>query len=266
MWLLKTEPSTYGYDDLEREGRAAWDGVKNPAALANLRKMKEGDAAFIYHTGDEKAVVGTAAGHAGRLSGSQGARPAAGGGGPRAGGPAGPGGDPGRPAQAGRVRGQPAAPPAAALRGAAHEEAVERARADRARMTGPLVALSTVATAEDAERIARSLVEQGVAACVNVVPGMVSFYRWKGRLERDAEVLLDHQDQRGALRGPEGRPARRASLRAAGAGRPPDRRRPRPLPGVAGGKRPRLNRGAIACAGLVDLTQTYGSTYPARSG
>ena len=60
MWLLKTEPSTYGYDDLEKAGHAAWDGVKNPAALANLRKMKEGDAAFIYHTGDEKAVVGTA--------------------------------------------------------------------------------------------------------------------------------------------------------------------------------------------------------------
>ena len=57
-------------------------------------------------------------------------------------------------------------------------------------MTGPLVALSTVASAEDAERIARSLVEQGVAACVNVVPGLVSFYRWQGRLERDAEVLL----------------------------------------------------------------------------
>jgi len=57
-------------------------------------------------------------------------------------------------------------------------------------MTGPVVALSSVATAEDAERIARSLVEKGVAACVNVVPGVVSFYRWKGRLERDAEVLL----------------------------------------------------------------------------
>jgi len=57
-------------------------------------------------------------------------------------------------------------------------------------MTGPVLALSTVATAEDAERIARSLVEKGVAACVNVVPGVVSFYRWKGRLERDAEVLL----------------------------------------------------------------------------
>lgn len=57
-------------------------------------------------------------------------------------------------------------------------------------MTGPLVALSTVATAEDAERIARSLVEKGLAACVNVVPGVVSFYRWQGRVERDAEVLL----------------------------------------------------------------------------
>jgi len=57
-------------------------------------------------------------------------------------------------------------------------------------MTGPVVALSTVATAEDAERSARSLVGKGVAACVNVVPGVASFYRWKGRLERDAEVLL----------------------------------------------------------------------------
>ena len=57
-------------------------------------------------------------------------------------------------------------------------------------MTGPLVALSTVATAEDAERIARSLVEKGLAACVNVVPGLVSFYRWQGRVERDPEVLL----------------------------------------------------------------------------
>jgi predicted RNA-binding protein with PUA-like domain len=60
MWLLKTEPSTYAYDDLERDKRATWDGVKNPVALRNLREMKEGDAALIYHTGDEKAVVGTA--------------------------------------------------------------------------------------------------------------------------------------------------------------------------------------------------------------
>jgi predicted RNA-binding protein with PUA-like domain len=60
MWLLKTEPSSYGYEDLEREGRATWDGVTNPAALKNLRAMKEGDAVLIYHTGDEKSVVGTA--------------------------------------------------------------------------------------------------------------------------------------------------------------------------------------------------------------
>jgi predicted RNA-binding protein with PUA-like domain len=60
MWLLKTEPSTYAYEDLEKEKRATWDGVKNPVALKNLRAMKEGDAALIYHTGDEKAVVGTA--------------------------------------------------------------------------------------------------------------------------------------------------------------------------------------------------------------
>ena len=46
----------------------------------------------------------------------------------------------------------------------------------------PIVALTTVATEADAERIARSLVEKGLAACVNVVPGVVSFYRWKGAL------------------------------------------------------------------------------------
>ena len=57
-------------------------------------------------------------------------------------------------------------------------------------MTGPLVALSTVGTEADAERIARALVENGLAACVNVVPGLVSIYRWKGKVERDAEVLL----------------------------------------------------------------------------
>jgi predicted RNA-binding protein with PUA-like domain len=60
MWLLKTEPSAYSYDDLEKEGRTRWDGVKNPAALRNLRAMKVGDRVLVYHTGDEKAVVGTA--------------------------------------------------------------------------------------------------------------------------------------------------------------------------------------------------------------
>jgi len=57
-------------------------------------------------------------------------------------------------------------------------------------VSGRLVALSSVATAEDAERIARALVERRLAACVNVVPGVVSHYRWKGELCRDEERLL----------------------------------------------------------------------------
>ena len=60
MWLLKTEPSQYAYSDLEKSGRAAWDGVANPAALKNMRAMKKGDRAVVYHTGDEKAAVGLA--------------------------------------------------------------------------------------------------------------------------------------------------------------------------------------------------------------
>jgi predicted RNA-binding protein with PUA-like domain len=59
-WLLKTEPSTYSWSDLEREKTAVWDGVSNPVALRNLAAMKPGDDALIYHTGDEKAVVGRA--------------------------------------------------------------------------------------------------------------------------------------------------------------------------------------------------------------
>jgi periplasmic divalent cation tolerance protein len=53
-----------------------------------------------------------------------------------------------------------------------------------------VVAFSTVAKAEDAERIAGELVERRLAACVNIVPGLVSVYRWKGAVERDTEVLL----------------------------------------------------------------------------
>ena len=60
MWLLKTEPSAYSHADLERDGRTTWDGVTNPVALKNLRAMRAGDLVFVYHTGDEKAVVGTA--------------------------------------------------------------------------------------------------------------------------------------------------------------------------------------------------------------
>ena len=60
MWLLKTEPGEYSYDDLEREGRGRWDGVRNPVALGNLRAMRKGDRVLVYHTGGERAVVGTA--------------------------------------------------------------------------------------------------------------------------------------------------------------------------------------------------------------
>jgi len=59
-WLLKTEPSTYAFDDLMRAGRTRWDGVSNPVALRNLRTAKVGDVVVIYHTGDEKAAVGLA--------------------------------------------------------------------------------------------------------------------------------------------------------------------------------------------------------------
>jgi predicted RNA-binding protein with PUA-like domain len=59
-WLLKTEPSTYSWDDLAREKTAVWDGVSNPVALRNLAAIKPGDDALIYHTGGEKAVVGLA--------------------------------------------------------------------------------------------------------------------------------------------------------------------------------------------------------------
>jgi predicted RNA-binding protein with PUA-like domain len=60
MWLVKTEPSSYAYADLAKAKRAVWDGVKNPVALRNLRAMKVGERVFVYHTGDEKAVVGVA--------------------------------------------------------------------------------------------------------------------------------------------------------------------------------------------------------------
>ena len=59
-YLLKTEPSTYSFADLEREGTTTWDGVTNPGAVKNLRNMKRGDKLVIYHTGDEKRTVGTA--------------------------------------------------------------------------------------------------------------------------------------------------------------------------------------------------------------
>ena len=59
-WLLKTEPTAYSFAQLVRDKRTVWDGVKNPMALKNLSQITKGDRIFIYHTGDEKAVVGRA--------------------------------------------------------------------------------------------------------------------------------------------------------------------------------------------------------------
>ncbi|MBX2917451.1 MAG: EVE domain-containing protein [Cyclobacteriaceae bacterium] len=59
-WLLKTEPDTFSWDDLARDKKAVWDGVRNFKARSNMKAMKKGDWAFVYHTGDEKSVVGIA--------------------------------------------------------------------------------------------------------------------------------------------------------------------------------------------------------------
>jgi predicted RNA-binding protein with PUA-like domain len=59
-FLLKTEPGAYSFDDLVKDQKTDWTGVSNPAALAAIRSMRKGDQAFIYHTGDEKAIVGLA--------------------------------------------------------------------------------------------------------------------------------------------------------------------------------------------------------------
>lgn len=59
-YLLKTEPSTYSFADLERDKTTIWDGVSNPVAVKNLARMKPGERLVIYHTGDEKSAVGTA--------------------------------------------------------------------------------------------------------------------------------------------------------------------------------------------------------------
>lgn len=59
-WLVKTEPDSYSWDDLVKDKKTVWDGVRNFQARSNLKKMEKGDVVFIYHTGDEKAIVGTA--------------------------------------------------------------------------------------------------------------------------------------------------------------------------------------------------------------
>ena len=60
FWILKTDTDTYPFDQLVRERRAVWDGVTNALALKHIRGMAKGDQAFIYHSGDEKALVGLA--------------------------------------------------------------------------------------------------------------------------------------------------------------------------------------------------------------
>lgn len=59
-WLVKTEPGSYSFADLEREGETEWDGVTNNLALKHLRTMRTGDLVFVYHSGKERAIVGLA--------------------------------------------------------------------------------------------------------------------------------------------------------------------------------------------------------------
>lgn len=59
-WLLKSEPGTYSWDDLVKDKRTQWDGVRNYQARNNMKEMKKGDLALFYHSVNEKAVVGIA--------------------------------------------------------------------------------------------------------------------------------------------------------------------------------------------------------------
>ncbi|MGA3025475.1 MAG: EVE domain-containing protein [Bryobacteraceae bacterium] len=59
-FLAKTDPETYSLDDLERDQRTVWDGVKNPQAVRAIRDMRPGDGVFVYHSGGQSAVVGIA--------------------------------------------------------------------------------------------------------------------------------------------------------------------------------------------------------------
>jgi len=59
-WLLKSEPSSYSWDQLVADGRTHWNGVRNAQALNNLRAMKPGDRAFFYHSNEGKEIVGIA--------------------------------------------------------------------------------------------------------------------------------------------------------------------------------------------------------------
>lgn len=57
-WLMKSEPGSYSWDDLVRDGATEWDGVRNPTARQHLKAMNAGDEAFFYHSGEERQIVG----------------------------------------------------------------------------------------------------------------------------------------------------------------------------------------------------------------
>lgn len=57
-WLMKSEPSAYSWDDLVRDKRTSWNGVRNFQAANNLKAMKTGDRAFFYHSNEGKAIMG----------------------------------------------------------------------------------------------------------------------------------------------------------------------------------------------------------------
>lgn len=59
-WLMKTEPGTYSWDDLVRDKKTEWDGVRNYGARNNMKAMKKGDLVFVYHSVNEKQIVGIA--------------------------------------------------------------------------------------------------------------------------------------------------------------------------------------------------------------
>ena len=59
-WVLKTEPSTFSFQDLVEKKRAVWDGVANPVAQKHIRGAQRGDLCVVYHTGKERAAVGLA--------------------------------------------------------------------------------------------------------------------------------------------------------------------------------------------------------------
>lgn len=59
-WLFKEEPTHYSYDDLARDKKTSWTGVRNPLAQKHLRSVQKDDKIFFYHTGDQKSVVGVA--------------------------------------------------------------------------------------------------------------------------------------------------------------------------------------------------------------